>query len=361
MSKTFNLAILSRNLDTTGNNINIDDNEKFLVGTSNDLEIVHNGSDSVINDAGLGSLLLQSGGSTKLEVNATGVNIFGPLAVSSTVDGRDISVDGLKLDGIEANATADQTDAEIKTAYENNADTNAFTDAEKTKVANALTDADFTDPSGVKAIDQGLSTTDDVTFNQLTLTADLHGPSTFTIDPATVGDNTGTVVIAGNLTVNGTTTTVNSNTVNIGDNIITLNSDETGTPSQNAGIEIERGTDTNKTFLWNETNDAWTADGAFTATGVAAFTDSTASTSSSTGAVLITGGTGIGGALNVAGTIGFTNNTASTSSSTGAMVVTGGVGIGGALHVAGVITGPTTATLLIKNSAGTTLKTIRGV
>ncbi|WVQ00116.1 tail fiber protein [Synechococcus phage MA10] len=40
-----------------------------------------------------------------------------------------------KLAGIEAGATGDQTDAEIKTAYENNADTNAFTDAEKAKLA----------------------------------------------------------------------------------------------------------------------------------------------------------------------------------------------------------------------------------
>jgi len=41
-----------------------------------------------------------------------------------------------KLSGIEEGATADQTDAEIKTAYENNANTNAFTDAEKTKLQN---------------------------------------------------------------------------------------------------------------------------------------------------------------------------------------------------------------------------------
>ena len=40
-----------------------------------------------------------------------------------------------KLDGIEASATADQSDAEIKTAYENNADTNEFSDAEQTKLA----------------------------------------------------------------------------------------------------------------------------------------------------------------------------------------------------------------------------------
>ena len=44
------------------------------------------------------------------------------------------NTDHTKLNGIEDNATADQTDAEIKTAYENNSDTNAFTDAEQTKV-----------------------------------------------------------------------------------------------------------------------------------------------------------------------------------------------------------------------------------
>ena len=53
---------------------------------------------------------------------------------TQTVDGRDLSVDGIKLDTIEAGATADQTGAEIKTAYEAEADTNAFTDADHTKL-----------------------------------------------------------------------------------------------------------------------------------------------------------------------------------------------------------------------------------
>ena len=44
------------------------------------------------------------------------------------------STDHIKLDGIEAGATADQTGAEIKTAYEGEADTNAFTDTLKTKL-----------------------------------------------------------------------------------------------------------------------------------------------------------------------------------------------------------------------------------
>lgn len=47
----------------------------------------------------------------------------------------------IKLSGIEANATADQTASEIKTAYESNDDTNAFTDAEKNKLSEIETGA----------------------------------------------------------------------------------------------------------------------------------------------------------------------------------------------------------------------------
>ncbi len=46
------------------------------------------------------------------------------------------SADATKLSGIEAGAQVNQTDSEIKTAYENNANTNAFTDAEKANLSN---------------------------------------------------------------------------------------------------------------------------------------------------------------------------------------------------------------------------------
>jgi len=85
-----------------------------------------------------------------------------------------------------------------------------------------------------------------------------YNSSTGVISLATNQDVTfDDVIVGGNLTVNGTTTTVNSNTVNIGDNIITLNSDETGTPSQDAGITIERGTSANKSLVWTESTDKW--------------------------------------------------------------------------------------------------------
>jgi hypothetical protein len=73
----------------------------------------------------------------------------------------------------------------------------------------------------------------------------------------------------------------------------------------------------------------------------------TQSTSASTGALVVSGGLGVGGRLNVAGatalggTLSITgatsiaNNTASTSTSTGALVVSGGLGVGGRLNVAG--------------------------
>lgn len=74
-----------------------------------------------------------------------------------TVDSRDVSTDGSKLDLIEASATADQTGAEIKTAYE--AEANAFTDAKNTKLTNIETLADVTDEANVKSSLDGATIT----------------------------------------------------------------------------------------------------------------------------------------------------------------------------------------------------------
>ena len=71
----------------------------------------------------------------------------------------------------------------------------------------------------------------------------------------TIGNN---LTVTGNLTVSGTTTTVNTETINLADNIITLNSNATGSASEDAGIEVERGDDTNVSLEWNETTNRWT-------------------------------------------------------------------------------------------------------
>ena len=67
---------------------------------------------------------------TKISPNFGSQNIV----TSGTVDGRDVSADGTKLDGIETGATADQTAAEIRTLVESASDSNVFTDADHTKL-----------------------------------------------------------------------------------------------------------------------------------------------------------------------------------------------------------------------------------
>jgi len=60
----------------------------------------------------------------------------------------------------------------------------------------------------------------------------------------------------GNLWVDGYQTIINSTTVEIEDNIILLNRGQTS-PVTNAGIEIERGSATNASLLWDESADVW--------------------------------------------------------------------------------------------------------
>lgn len=77
---------------------------------------------TIVTRAGKGAPLTHS----EVDANFTNLNTdkyqagdnpsFGNITVTGTVDGRDVSADGTKLDGIEAGATADQTAAEILTA-----------------------------------------------------------------------------------------------------------------------------------------------------------------------------------------------------------------------------------------------------
>ena len=73
----------------------------------------------------LGTKLPKSGGQMTGNITFSG---------SQTVDGRDLSSDGSKLDGIESGATADQTAAEIRALVESASDSNVFTNADHSKL-----------------------------------------------------------------------------------------------------------------------------------------------------------------------------------------------------------------------------------
>ena len=92
------------------------------------------------------------------------------------------------------------------------------------------------------------------TTNEIEVSAGTGSVTIGLPDNVTIGNN---LTVTGNLTVNGTTTTLNTDTLAVEDNIIMLNTNVTGTPSVDAGIEVERGDYTNAKIYWSETNNAW--------------------------------------------------------------------------------------------------------
>jgi hypothetical protein len=97
-----------------------------------------------------------------------------------------------------------------------------------------------------------------ISATNATLTGYLRGPSSFVIDPAAHGDDTGTVIIAGNLQVDGTTTTINSTTVTVDDkNLVLASGSINAAAADGAGITIDCGTGTDATFTYDGTNDEW--------------------------------------------------------------------------------------------------------
>ena len=124
--------------------------------------------------------------------------------------------------------------------------------------------------SGTISIGQDVATSSTPTFGNITTTGYIAGPATFTIDPAAVGDNTGTVVIAGNLQVDGTTTTINSTTMTVDDLNITLASGAANAAAANgAGITVDGAS---ATITYDGTNDEWDFNKDINVTGNATIT-----------------------------------------------------------------------------------------
>ena len=94
---TFDGATAGRDVvfDRSDNALEFADNAKAIFGTGADLEIFHDASDSIINDAGTGDLKFQLGGSTKFQLASGGVSLTGGAAANITAlsDGSTITID----------------------------------------------------------------------------------------------------------------------------------------------------------------------------------------------------------------------------------------------------------------------------
>jgi len=99
--------------------------------------------------------------------------------------------------------------------------------------------------------------TDSTTFalvNTIATTVNFGGAAT----AVNIGNAAGTVTIAGNLTVNGTTTTINSTTLIVDDkNIVLADGNSSDASADGGGITLKGLTD--KTWNWVDATDSWTS------------------------------------------------------------------------------------------------------
>jgi hypothetical protein len=131
---------------------------------------------------------------------------------------------------------------------------------------------DTVDIAGGTNITTAASATDTLTVNlDSTLTGMVAGTFSGAVTGGSFTDGTATMTagalsgvttigatdltLAGNLTVNGTTTTVSSTNTTISDKLLELGTGSSGAASGDAGIIIERGDDANAFFGWDESAD----------------------------------------------------------------------------------------------------------
>ena len=136
---TFTGSSYSAVWDKSDSALEFADNAKARFGTGNDLEVYHASDSSYIDEVGGGSLFIRTNGpnvflgkttgseymavftpdgavslrydnATKFETSSLGVSVTGNIAVTGTVDGRDVATDGSKLDGIAVGANVGISD-----------------------------------------------------------------------------------------------------------------------------------------------------------------------------------------------------------------------------------------------------------
>jgi len=347
---------------------------KTINGSNNTISNIANSSlanstltfaaDSGSDSAALGETVTIAGGTgltTAGTSNTVTVNIDSTVATltgSQELTNKTIT-SGVFNTGVSGTAIKDEDNmaSDSATHLATQQSIKAYVDSQTTS-----TSITFAGDSGSHAIVNGETVTIAGTSNEVETS---QSNNTLTIglpDDVTIGQDltvTRNATITGNLTVNGTTTTVATTNTTVSDNLLELNSGASSN-ANDAGILIERGsTGDNAIIMWDESADKFTVG---TTTGTA---DSTGNISVTTGTLVanvegaVTGNADTATALATGRTIGMTGDVVWTSASfDGSGDVTGTATI-----QAGVVSSnelASASTLLIKDSSGSTLKTVIG-
>ena len=186
----------------------------------------------------VGSIMTGSG---NISVNYNDAG--GVITISETLTTTDITEgDNQYHTSARARAAISVTDAggDGSLAYNSGTGVITYTGPSASEVRAHLTAGDGLDvSSGEFAVDN--------TIVRTTGAQTIAGAKTFSND----------AIFNGNLTINGTQTVVNTETLTVDDNIIILNNNASGTPSENAGIQVNRGTSADVTLRWGESTDTW--------------------------------------------------------------------------------------------------------
>jgi len=219
-----------------------------------------------------GNLTVTDGGSNQSQLSPTSLTVGDLQLAASTVSS---SSGDITLDPAGSNKTIVSGDLSVtgNSTLSGSLDVDGQTDLDVLNVAETATFSSNVDIDSDLDVD-GHTNLDNVSIAGVVTATAFHtgaegsalrvtsntisGPATITIDPAGVGDNTGTVVIAGDLQVDGTQTIVNSTTMSVDDKNLLLGSGAANdAAADGGGITLESG-DGNKTINWVDSTDSWT-------------------------------------------------------------------------------------------------------
>ena len=239
--------------------VRVPDNGKFVAGTSDDLQIYHDGANSYVSDQGTGDLRLSGNvvkfnnqantatmikatqgdsvelyhnNAKKLETGQFGVTVTGSLAASNI----DIA-DNAKLligNSDDLQIFHDGNNNYIQGVSGNLILKNNTADYFVGNNSSGSVELNYNGSKKFETIGIGVSI-----VNGTSDTATIAAPANLILDPAVVGDNTGIVRIKGDLFVDGTTTQINSTSLEIADFIVGIASTATtDLLADGAGIQI---------------------------------------------------------------------------------------------------------------------------
>mgnify|MGYP005989194997 CR=1 FL=1 len=313
-------AVTADQIATLTSHVLFNDNAQIKLGSSQDLLIYHDGSHSRIKDTGTGNLILNTqafrvngadDAEAMIKANQDGavelyydnVKKFETTSAGATVTGTlTATVTGNVTGNLTGTASAVADDAVTSSKIATGAvltskiADNAITSAKIADgsigatqlTATSVTAGSYGSASAVPVItvdaDGRLTAASTATVaGSLTVGADSGSDDVVTIGTdtltiaggsnitTTVSNNqvsvaldasptvTGNLTVDGNLTVSGTTTTVDTTNIKVADPLAVYSSGETGTPSKDSGIIVERGTSANVGWIWDESADRWSA------------------------------------------------------------------------------------------------------